>query len=270
MGTERQQRSLWQNYGEQIAALGMGRWLVFKLRKLQSRFARAGTELRVSTPLARHPLVFRAGTSDGNVFSQIFLHREYRCLDDVAHADLIIDGGANVGYSSAYFLTRYPEARLVAIEPDPDNFAVLARNLAPYGDRCTLVQGALWSSASGVVITSPPPGQRLEWAVKVRSAGPDETATIPTVDVASLLRDAAADRISILKIDIEGSEREVFAPDADARTWLARVDNLVIELHGPKCRQIFMDAIDGFGFEVSTCEELTVCQRADREPALDG
>jgi FkbM family methyltransferase len=269
MGTERQQRSLFENYREQIAALGGWRWLVFKVRKLQSRFVPAGRPISVSTPLALHPVAFRAGTSDGNVFSQIFLHREYRCLDDVARADLVIDGGANVGYSSAYFLSRYPEARLIAIEPDPDNFAMLARNLAPYGDRCTLIQGALWSSSSGVVISPPPPGQRREWAVTVRSAEADETATIPTVDVASLLRDAAVDRISILKVDIEGSEREVFAPDSNARTWLERVDNLVIELHGPQCRQIFMDAIDGFGFDVSTCEELTVCRRLDREPALD-
>jgi FkbM family methyltransferase len=270
MATERQQRSLMANYREQVAALGLRRWFAFKVRKLQSRFAPPGREFRVSTPLARHPLAFRAGTSDGNVFSQIFLHREYRCLDPVAHADLVIDGGANVGYSSAYFLSRYPEAHLIAIEPDPDNFAMLQRNLAPYGDRVTLIRGALWSSSSGVVITSPPPGQRLEWAVKVRSAEPGETPTVATVDVASLLRDAGTDRISILKIDIEGSEREVFSPDANARTWLGRVDNLVIELHGRRCTEVFMDAIDGFGFDVSTCEELTVCRRPDREPALDG
>ena len=84
---------------------------------------------------------------------------------------------------------------------------------------------------------------------------------MPTVDVASLLRDSGRERISILKIDIEGSEREVFAPATDARTWLQRVDNLVIELHGPRCREVFMTAIDGFGFELSTCDELTVCRR---------
>jgi FkbM family methyltransferase len=270
MATERQHRSLFENYGEQIAALGRWRWLVFKARKLQSRFAPVGRVFTVRTPLARHPVAFRAGTSDGNVFSQIFVYREYRCLDDVGRADLVIDCGANVGYSSAYFLSRYPEARLVAIEPDPENFAMLERNLAPYGDRCTLVRGALWSSSSGVVVTPPPAGRQLEWAVKVRSAEPGEEPTVPTVDVASLLRDAGTDRVTILKIDIEGSEREVFSPDSDARTWLDRVDNLVIELHGKQCRDIFMDAIDGFGFELSTCEELTVCRRPERDHVLDG
>lgn len=269
MGNRRQQRSLWQNYSEQIHALGLRRWLAFKTRKLQSRFAPLGREFRITTPLARHPLAFRAGTSDGYTFAQIFLYHEYRCIDDVHDAGLIIDAGANVGYASAYFLSQYPAARVIAIEPDPDNFAMLQKNVAPYGERCTAIRGALWSSPAGVVMSERPEGVHVEWALKVRSAEPDEEATVPTVDVPSLMRDAGADRISILKIDIEGSEKEVFAPESAPRSWLGQVDNLVIELHGPRCREIFMDAIGGFDFDVSRCEELTVCRRLDHQPARD-
>ncbi len=259
MKVERSQRSLLRNYGEQIDALGAWRWLRFKLVRARSRFAPSGQQFTVVTPLAEHPLVFRSDTSDTNVFSQIFIHREYRCLDEVRHAGLVVDCGANVGYSSAFFLSRFPEAHVIAIEPDPDNFEVLRTNVRPYGSRCTPLRAAVWSSSDGLVQSPRQAGTRQEWAVKVRPAEGGEEPTVASIDLPSLLRDSGYDRISILKIDIEGSERDVFASDTG---WLDRVDNLVIELHGAACRQVFMAAIDGRGFDVTTCEELTVCTRS--------
>ena len=70
---------------------------------------------------AEFPLKCRPKTTDIRVFRQIYVSREYRCLDEVRDAGLIIDCGANVGYSSAYFLTRFPKSYLIAIEPDPGN-----------------------------------------------------------------------------------------------------------------------------------------------------
>lgn len=78
---------------------------------------------------SRFPLRCRAGTSDQGVFNQIFVQRACQCLDDVASADLIVDCGANVGYSSAYFLSRFPGATVIAVEPDAQNFAALEWNL---------------------------------------------------------------------------------------------------------------------------------------------
>jgi hypothetical protein len=43
------------------------------------------------------------GSSDLHVFRQIFVEREYGCLDDLADVRLIIDCGANAGYSSGSF-----------------------------------------------------------------------------------------------------------------------------------------------------------------------
>jgi FkbM family methyltransferase len=52
--------------------------------------------------------------------------------------------GANIGLLAADLADRYPGARLLAVEPDPDN-AVLARhNLAHMGERCVLREVAVW------------------------------------------------------------------------------------------------------------------------------
>lgn len=259
MRAKRAERSLLRNYAEQIDALGLWRWVTFKVQRVRSRRAPVRQEFSVRTPLAEYPLIFRAHTSDTNVFSQIFIHREYRCLDDVADAGLIIDCGANVGYSSAYLLSRYPLARLIAIEPDPSNYEILCKNLQPYGSRCTTMRSAVWSSSVPLVVSADQPGSQGEWMVTVRQATDGEKPTIEAVDIGTLLSRTGSDRISILKVDIEGSEAEVFAFNTEA--WIDKVDNIVIELHGQVCYSVFMAAIDGKSFEISESEELTVCKR---------
>ena len=53
--------------------------------------------LRAGSPDLRHPVEIRPGTSDKLVFHQIFVDREYRCLDHLTNIDTILDCGANVG-----------------------------------------------------------------------------------------------------------------------------------------------------------------------------
>jgi hypothetical protein len=66
---------------------------------------------------------------------------------------LIIDCGANVGYSSAYFLSRFPYCQVIAVEADPDNFVILRRNLDRYEDRVRLIHVGVWSQKVGLVLS---------------------------------------------------------------------------------------------------------------------
>jgi FkbM family methyltransferase len=242
-----------------VANLGLLPAIVFKYQDLRHRRVPCGPPYVLYSRYARHPMRCRPNTSDADVFQQIFGFREYRCLDEVRNASLIVDCGANVGYSTAYFLTRYPQAKVIAVEPDPDNYAVLAENVGPYGARCRAIQSAVWSSKAGLVMCEEPFGDGREWARTVRPSRGGETPLMTAVDIGTLLEESGVDRISILKIDIEGAEAEVFS--ANYERWLHRVDNLVIELHGERCSRIFAQAIKHAGFTVSECDELTVCKR---------
>lgn len=244
-------------YRELIHSLGFLGWLRLKVHRVRLRHAKPGAELRISTSLALHPLIVRAGTSDDDVYGQIFLQREYRCLDHVAEAGLIIDCGANVGYSSAYLMSRFPNARVVAIEPEPENFRILTENLAPYGERCTVINGGVWSSSVGLVLSDQELGDRQEWAVTVRPANRYEEPSVVAVDIGAVLAGVPEfDRISILKIDIEGSESEVFSKNTEP--WIDKFDHLVIEIHGESCREVVMAATEQLACDISKCEELTV------------
>src|SRR5712675_1402142 len=66
------------------------------------------------------PIELRGRTSDINCFQKIFMHREYQSPFDIS-PKLIIDAGANIGLSALYFAVTYPDAIIIAIEPEIHN-----------------------------------------------------------------------------------------------------------------------------------------------------
>ncbi|MET4389892.1 FkbM family methyltransferase [Bradyrhizobium sp. F1.4.3] len=202
------------------------------------------------------PVRARPKTSDIFVFYQILVFDEYRCLSELRSPSLIVDLGANVGYSSAYFLSRFKHCSVVAVEPDPANFAALQGNLAPYGDRVTAIQAAVWPRVERLDLDRAGSGE--EWGVRVK---PSADGAVETVTIPDILKRSGQERISLLKIDIEGAEIDLFKSGTE--DWLDRVDNIVIELHGHDAEEAFFEKIDRSRFAISRCDELTVCLTSD-------
>src|SRR5579862_1685142 len=167
--------------------------------------------LNINAPQVRFPVIARLGnSSDINVFYQIFLCDEYVALRSIPSPRLIMDLGANVGYSSAYFLNCFPTATVIAVEPDPENFELCRKNLAPYGDRAHVVLGAIWSRRSKLVLSRGTFGDGREWATQVReSEGREDEGTVEGWDILSLLQQAEEKYVDLLKVDIERSELEI-------------------------------------------------------------
>jgi FkbM family methyltransferase len=235
------------DYFDVLRNLGTIETIHFTLQRARENIAPPEL-LVVRSRFARYPLYCRRGTSDREAFGQIFSHREYRCLDHVQRAELIIDCGANVGFSSAYFLSRFPLGHVIAVEPDGCNCIALRRNLAPYGARVRLVQAGVWPRAVGLKVIDASCGDGKEWARGVRECLPHETPDVSAVDIGTLLDESGHSRINILKIDIEGSEQAVFEAPTP---WLERVDHLVIETHGSDCEAAVRRATAAAGFSVS-------------------
>ncbi len=239
-------------YREALQSLGFPSLLRLQINK------KLGVKLsRLTSKYLRHPVYARYGTSDFLVFNQVFVDREYRCVDDVEPPRLIVDCGANVGYTSAYFLSKFPTSTVIAVEPDSGNFNLLRRNLAGYGDRFKAIKAAVWPFDEQLEFQSSTLAEGAEWGrVVQRPAGRKSSEMIDTVSIPKLIELSGMDRISVLKIDIEGAERELFS--VGVNEWLDRVDNIVIELHGEECARLFFDAIRHTQLTISTCGELTV------------
>ncbi len=215
---------------------------------------------RVHPQQVQHSLTARLGnSSDMSVFDQIFINEEYACLRGLKDPLLLVDLGANVGFSSAYFLSLFPKSRVVAVEPDDRNIAICRTNLSPYGRRVLLLHGAVWSTTTRLCLSRGTFGDGREWATQVcEPIRVGMVAEIDAWDVASLIEMAGGGTVDLLKVDIEGAELSVFGKFANA--WLPQVRNICIELHGRDCEQAFFAALAGYCYELEHSGELTICR----------
>jgi FkbM family methyltransferase len=207
-------------------------------------------------------LIVRRGASDIQAFKLIFLDREYACLNDLTDVRFVLDCGANVGYSAAYFLSIFPACSLIAIEPDPENFAMLERNLSGFGDRATCIRAGVWSHSAPLCLSQEKYREGTQWSRQVRVCEADEEAEFAGLDISTLLTNSKYNRISLLKMDVEGAEAVIFSDNYEP--WLDKVDAIAIELHDDsmfgKGSPVFYDAIKERGFRITTSGELTICR----------
>lgn len=171
-------------------------------------------------------MLVRLNTSDSVCLEKIFVNREYQCPFPVAPR-LIVDAGANTGLATLYFADAYPDATIVAIEPDDANFEVLKYNCAGVRN-VILIKAALWPDKRPLSVHSSPIGFWASWTNDEAPDGecskPVESVTIPEI----LLR-AGVDKVDLFKIDIEGAEKDFFSRNTDQ--WISKTGILVFELH---------------------------------------
>jgi FkbM family methyltransferase len=207
-----------------------------------------------------HPIWFRHGTSDKYVIREVLGHEQYRCLCSMAPPALIVDLGANIGTASVYLLERFPRASVVAVEPDPGNFEILRRNLAPYGDRATLLRRAAWPADGWLRLERGTFRDGAEWSIQVKECGVGDGGDVRTITPEELAPPGRT--VDLMKIDIEGAELALFSDPR--RGWIDRVRCFAIELHDGDCRGAFFDALSGFDYELERSGEVTVCRNLRR------
>jgi FkbM family methyltransferase len=229
-------RAIWR------AATTLGLWSTLQLVRIRlAPGKRATYSLRI--PKFPHAITIRGGqSSDTWAVYELLVMQEYALVGDLDSPAFIIDGGANIGIASLYFLNQYPSAHLVAVEPSPANFEILRKNLAPYAERVTLIQGAIWKSRGRLILEQ---GDE-DWRTSVRADDSNHSGTVEAFTLPSLIAYGNG-TVDLLKLDIEGSESEVFGPEA--RQWLPAVRNIAIELHSKVCSDRFFGALDGYQFD---------------------
>jgi FkbM family methyltransferase len=192
--------------------------------------------LEANLPSLGGKVFLRTHSTDISVLSEIFLKKEFApVFREMKQAPTtLVDLGANTGLVSRLFLARYPEARLLAVEPEPGNFALLLKNLAPPGlghQEGPLRSGrlALQAFVGAQEGTASPVSESGEWGYRM-DQGEANGAPIPVRPLGALLREMELDRVSLLKCDIEGAEEQLFA---DCREWIESVDWMLVECHPP-------------------------------------
>ncbi len=205
----------------------------------------------------RYPVYCRMNSTDRTVFWQIFVRRDYSINLD-SPPKLIIDCGAYVGYSTAFFLSQYPDSQIIAVEPDHDNYQLLQLNMNPYEDQVELIRAGIWDQDVDLVIDNSINRDKGQWAIKVRQCKNHEKPDLIGITIEKILSQSPFEWIDILKMDVEGAEKVVFE---NSKNWIDKLDTIFIELHGASCRKVFFDALGSSDFSYSQFYSTTVAWR---------
>jgi FkbM family methyltransferase len=176
--------------------------------------------------LGHRRLLVRPGTTDGEVFWEVFGVKSHLPPVTLPENCVILDLGANVGFTAAHFAVIYPGAKIGLVEMDHENMALAKLNTEFARDRCCYLQAAAWSK-SGTVFY----GGEDKWGFRVVSgqAGREVASnSVLAMTAAEIMDYFQFDYVDYLKMDIEGAEAEILLKDND---WLDRVGSINLEYH---------------------------------------
>ena len=179
----------------------------------------------------------------------------------------ILDAGANIGLSAIFFAHKYPGATIVALEPESSNFRLLQKNASPY-PQIKPLQAALWNHSGHIKLIDPDDGNDGFRTVEEDANGNAQVEVVPALTVDAVISRMELTSIDLLKIDIEGAEKEVFE---NSSHWIDKVEVIMAELHDnlkPGCSQAFMEATKAFPAE-STKGEIVMRLRRPKLAAAD-
>jgi FkbM family methyltransferase len=224
------------------------------MRMLSKTFAPYGKLVRVDLPSYDTPLTLRTGTSDIFSFEKIFIDDEYGAPLS-GNIRTIIDAGANIGCASVYLSQKYPNATIVAIEPDAENFRLLLENTKGFPN-ISCLQAALWFKSGTLNLSNT--DQRPD-SFQVSEDRSVDSGSVSAVTVQEILRRFEFETIDLFKIDIESAEKELF--ESADNSWLDKVKAIMIELHDHQkrgCSSSFYRAIAHYDFIQEVRGEVVV------------
>ncbi|MGB3617607.1 MAG: FkbM family methyltransferase [Catalinimonas sp.] len=183
-------------------------------------------------------VILRYRTTDFKVYAQIFELNEYQPvlnhIDAPEEVEYIVDAGANVGYTSIWFSSKFPNARIIAIEPESGNYSTLVENVRLNGleDRIYPLQAGLWWQHEKLELDMDIRKPR-EWGFSLRKAdeGASGKSTFQGMTLADIMIRYEFPHLDILKIDIEGAERYLLEDYDRAAALLADAKLTAVEIH---------------------------------------
>jgi len=218
------------------------------LKLFRSTLQKKGLFHYAKASFLKTPFILRDNESDVPIFYQVFYEKQYDLFGiEFPDAKKIIDGGSNIGCAAIYFSIRFPNAKILSIEPEDNNYNLLVKNIKPYKN-ITALQAGIWDKNENLSITNPEVGAAGFMFENNQTS--NNKSAIKGMTIASLLESQSWDDVDIIKLDIEGAEKEVFS--ASDISWLKKVKLLIIELHDrykTDCTKTVFEALSKFDYD---------------------
>jgi FkbM family methyltransferase len=151
----------------------------------------------------------------------------------------LVDLGANIGLTSLWYAKTLGFKSIIAVEPSEGNAAIARLNMVDNAISARVIGAAVgsrdggaifreynWSTYNEMAFSSDVPRPLVNGLRLVRES------PVPVISLETIIAELDFnDRISLLKLDIEGSEQELISRNP---SWLSRVDAMVVEFHPPR------------------------------------
>ena len=255
------------------------------LRKLYNAFLKGSPQKRLQYDLQRSSFVSKAKlkkqeahyrlelknytnpffirnrpSSDYDVLRQVIFEAEYETACTALELNFqpgepitIVDAGANIGLTSRFFAERFPLSVIYSLEPEPQNFKMLLKNVGNFGNIKPL-QKALSAEPGKRFAIGKPMRDGADWATTTQESS---NGTIPGITLLELLNEGTG-FFDLLKIDIEGAERFIFKSQVN-QDFLDRTKVLVIEIHDEfNIRTSIYQILQKHGFSILEQGELSL------------
>ncbi|MFV5686301.1 FkbM family methyltransferase [Flavobacterium sp. GB2R13] len=138
------------------------------------------------------------------LFKEVFISKDYFFQSDT-NEPKIIDCGANIGMSVLYFKFIFPNCSIVAFEPNPRAFYLLKKNIEQNNLKNIEVYNLALSDAKGEIDFYTGNDEQILLASIIKERGGIHKIKMETDLLSSFFTDA----VDLIKMDIEGSEKQV-------------------------------------------------------------
>jgi FkbM family methyltransferase len=210
----------------------------------------------------------RRSGSDLEVFNQVWGRKEYQLATDQLkkstsnHAQVnIIDAGANIGYSTLFFLHEFPKAQIVSIEPDQENCKLIRKNL--FLNKADVLvdvkEMGLWDKACNLKTINTFRDGR-SWSIQVVES--EEDTALKAISLPDIIKERKWNTIDLLKIDVEGAEACIFNDKENILQILSITKVLALEIHDEIAdRNKIYDTLRQCGFLYFDHNDLTIAYK---------
>lgn len=202
-------------------------------------------ELILTMAGRRVPLAMRA--SDVYTLAEVLHEGQYDIARRLPGAPFVVDAGANIGVASLWFLAARPRCRLLAVEPEAANFALLEHNLRA-APGAVAVRAALGREEGTVELFVAGHGALHTTRPEVAAGAGASRETVPARRLDRLLEESGEERVDLVKLDVEGAELDALE---GLGSWVERVERIAGEVHERVVPAAALEAwLTGRGFRV--------------------
>jgi FkbM family methyltransferase len=163
---------------------------------------------------------YRLNKGDLHSIREIWFQEIYRLPFD-GPSGILLDLGANIGMTSVWLAKKFSFAQVIAVEPDPDNAALVRQNLDLNGITGQVLEAAIGPMEGTVRFD-------LSEVSNLGKLSENGSLSVPMISVDTIIKKFTVTSFGLVKIDIEGGEQDLFDGPSE---WLTCTKAIIIEFH---------------------------------------